>query len=102
MPAAPTREGTAALAAVFAAVAEPNRLRLLQILLEGERCVTQCVEETGLVQSLVSKHLSRLIDAGLVERRRVGRHSYHGVVDPQQVRELLDVAHRLAGRSLSR
>lgn len=83
-------------AVVLAAVAEPNRIRLLRLLLEGERCVTQCVEQTGLVQSLVSKHLGRLIDAGLVQRRRAGRRNYHSVVDPQGLTELLDAAGRLA------
>jgi DNA-binding transcriptional ArsR family regulator len=81
---------------VFSAVAEPNRLRLLLLLLDGERCVTQCVEHTGLVQSLVSKHLAKLVDAGLVQRRRSGRRNYHGVTDPEGVREILDAADRLA------
>ncbi len=45
------------MAAVLTAVGEPNRLLLLRLLLGAERCVTQCVEHTGLVQSLVSKHL---------------------------------------------
>lgn len=81
---------------MLAAVAEPNRIRLLRLLLEGERCVTQCVEQTGLVQSLVSKHLARLVDAGLVQRRRAGRHNYHSVVDPQGLNQLLDAAGRLA------
>ncbi len=85
-----------AVAAVFAAVADPNRLRLLLLLLDGERCVTQCVEHTGLVQSLVSKHLAKLVDAGLVQRRRSGRHNCHGVADPEGVREILDAAERLA------
>lgn len=77
-------------------MAEPNRVRLLRLLLDGERCVTQCIEQTGLVQSLVSKHLSRLVEAGLVERRRVGRRNYHSVVDPEGVQALLHAVDRLA------
>lgn len=80
---------------MLAAVAEPNRVRLLRLLLDGERCVSQCVEQTGWVQSLVSKHLGRLVDAGLVQRRRVGRRNYYSVMDPQRVQELLDAADRL-------
>lgn len=90
-PAAPTPVEIA----VLAALADPNRLRLLRLLLEEERCVTQCVDQTGLVQSLVSKHLARLIQVGLVQRRRVGRRNYHSVVDPEGVSELLDAAGRL-------
>lgn len=81
---------------MLSVVAEPNRVRLLRLLLEGERCVTQCTEQTGLVQSLVSKHLGRLVDAGLVQRRRSGRRNYHSVVDAAGVQELLAIAERLA------
>ena len=83
------------MTAVLAAVGEPSRLRLLRLLLEGERCVSQCTEHTGMVQSLVSKHLSRLIAAGLVQRRKAGRHSYHSVVDPKALQDLLRVSERL-------
>ena len=85
-------------AVVLAAIAEPTRIRLLRLLLDGERCVTQCMEQTELPQSLVSKHLRRLIDAGLVQRRPAGRRNYHSVVDPDGLRELLDAAERLAER----
>lgn len=84
------------MSTVLAAVGEPNRLRLLRLLLDGERCVTQCTEQTGMAQSLVSKHLSRLIDAGLVQRRRDGRRSYHSVIDPAGVHDLLRASQHLA------
>ena len=90
-------EGEDPAVAVLAALAEPNRVRLLRLLLDGERCVTQCIEATDLVQSLVSKHLGRLVAAGLVERRRSGRRNYHSVVDAQRVRNLLATAEELAG-----
>ena len=80
------------VAAVLAALAEPNRLQLVRVLLDGQRCITQCMEATGLSQSLVSKHLSRLIEAGLVERERVGRRSYHRLHDRERMRALLVAA----------
>ncbi len=86
------------MAAVFTAVGEPNRLLLLRLLLEEKRCVAQCVERTGLPQSLVSKHLGRLVDVGLVHRRPSGRRNYYSVVDPDGLRETLDAAARLAPR----
>ena len=78
-PACATGGGTAR---VRAAVAEPHRAQLLRLLLDGERCISQCVERTQLAQSLVWEHLGRLIDAGLVRRRQCGRRSYHSVVEP--------------------
>lgn len=94
-----SREADQRLAAVLAAAGEPSRLKLLRLLLEQQRCVAECVEHTGLGQSLVSKHLSRLIGAGLVQRRRSGRRNYHSVLDPQGVREILSVTERLAHAS---
>jgi DNA-binding transcriptional ArsR family regulator len=84
------------LVTVLTAIGEPNRLLLLRLLLDGERCVTQCVGHTGLAQSLVSKHLGRLVEAGIVTRRRSGRRNYHSVVEPDALRETLDAAARLA------
>lgn len=86
-------------ALVLAAVAEPNRLQLVRVLLEGDRCVTQCMEATGLGQSLVSKHLTRLIDAGLVERQRIGRRNYHRLTDSERMRELITAADAAAART---
>jgi DNA-binding transcriptional ArsR family regulator len=87
-----------ALARTFAAAAHPVRLQLLRFLLDDEHCVTQCMEHTGAAQSLVSKHLGTLLDAGLVERHRSGRRNYHRVVDPPGVEALLDTASRLNSR----
>ena len=88
------------LSDVLKAVGDPVRLTLLRYLLEDEHCVTQCMEHTGLRQSLVSKHLGRLVEAGLVERRRSGRRHYHHVADPDLVRHLLRAAEELS-RALS-
>lgn len=84
------------LSDVLKAVGDPVRLGLLRYLLADEHCVTQCMEHTGLRQSLVSKHLTRLVDAGLVERRRSGRRHYHHVTRPDLVRRLLHAAEGLS------
>ena len=53
----------------FRVLAEPNRLRILNLLLTGERTVSDLVEETGLTQANVSKHLGLLRSSQFVERR---------------------------------
>ena len=50
-------------------MAEPSRRRILGLLLEDERGVGELVDELGLSQPAVSKHLKVLRDAGLVEVR---------------------------------
>jgi len=59
--------------AVLKAAADPNRARILKMLEGGELCVCQIVAALHLSQSTVSKHLSLLRTAGLVEERKVGR-----------------------------
>lgn len=57
----------------FNAVAEPRRRQILDLLVAGERSVTDLVEALGVVQPLVSKHLRVLREVGLVEVREEGR-----------------------------
>lgn len=62
-----------ALRSFHKALADVNRLRIVQRLAEGQATVTELIEHVGLSQPLVSHHLRRLREAGLVETRRVGR-----------------------------
>ena len=58
------------LAEQLRALAEPNRLRIIALLRDSERCVCEIEAASGLSQSLVSNHLRVLRRAGLVEARR--------------------------------
>lgn len=55
------------------ALADRPRLRIVMLLRGGELCACQIVEVLGLAASTVSKHLSILDAAGLVESRKSGR-----------------------------
>jgi ArsR family transcriptional regulator len=57
---------------VFKALADKNRARILKMLEEQELCVCQIMAVLGLKQPTISKHLSVLKKAGLVESRRNG------------------------------
>lgn len=61
------------LAAIFRALGDPGRLRLLSFLAaqpDGEACVCNLTEPLGLSQPTVSHHLKVLTEAGLLERER--------------------------------
>jgi ArsR family transcriptional regulator, arsenate/arsenite/antimonite-responsive transcriptional repressor len=58
---------------VHKALADVNRLRIVQRLAQGDATVSELIERIGLSQPLVSWHLGRLRHAGLVQTRRVGR-----------------------------
>lgn len=61
------------LRVVHKALADVNRLRIVQRLAQGEATVSELIDRIGLSQPLVSWHLGRLRSAGLVQTRRAGR-----------------------------
>ncbi len=64
------------------AMADPTRLRILHVLQDGERCVTDVLSIIGGSQANVSKHLSVLRRVGLVECRREGVNVFYRIEDP--------------------
>jgi len=62
---------------VTKALADIQRVRILMMLGPGELCVCQIVEVLGLAPSTISKHLSILCTAGLVDFRKDGRWMYY-------------------------
>jgi DNA-binding transcriptional ArsR family regulator len=62
---------------VTKALADLQRVRILMMLRPGELCVCQIVEVLALAPSTVSKHLSVLSAAGLVDFRKEGRWAYY-------------------------
>jgi DNA-binding transcriptional ArsR family regulator len=60
----------ATASAVLEVIAEPTRRRILDAVRDGERSVGELVDEVGMHQPGVSRHLKVLRDAGLVEVRR--------------------------------
>jgi DNA-binding transcriptional ArsR family regulator len=59
------------------ALADRQRIRILMLLRDRELCVCQIIAVLALAPSTVSKHLSILGAAGLVEHRREGRWAYY-------------------------
>jgi DNA-binding transcriptional ArsR family regulator len=73
--------------ATLTALAEPNRLQIVDLLLAGPRPVGDIVEELHLRQPQVSKHLRVLSAAGLVEFRPMAQQRIYSL-RPQRFREL--------------
>ena len=64
---------------VFRAFADETRLRLLNLLLEGEVCVCDLCEVLEEIQPKISRHLAYLRRAGLVSVRQVGKWKYYAI-----------------------
>ena len=82
----------------FSILGEPMRLRLLNILRGGEKCVQELVDETQTSQANVSKHLKVMLQAGILSRRTEGTSAYYSVAD-ELIFDLCNlVCDRLASR----
>jgi ArsR family transcriptional regulator, arsenate/arsenite/antimonite-responsive transcriptional repressor len=77
------------IAAVAKALAEPLRVRIVDVLRRSEQQVCQCelIPLFGINQSLLSHHIKKLVDAGLVEVERRHKWAYYSV-SPEAVKEL--------------
>ncbi len=66
---------------LFKVVADENRLKILCILKKGEYCVCRIIDHLGLSQSLVSHHLKKLKDAGLIADKKDGLWVYYSLTE---------------------
>lgn len=70
------------------ALAHPVRIRLLQALADGERCVSDLQSELDLPQAIVSQQLARMRAGGIVTCRRDGANMRYIVADERALRLL--------------
>ena len=75
-------------AKLFQALGSPERLELMELLLDREHCVSELAEELGEKVTTVSQRLQQLHRARLVIKERRGKHIYYAVAD-HHVRDLL-------------
>jgi ArsR family transcriptional regulator len=70
-----------ATAALFKAVGDPARVRIVNLLAGADEsvCVCELIEPLGLAQATVSHHLKKLTDAGLLDREERGKWAYFSI-----------------------
>ncbi len=86
-------------AAMFKALGHPVRIRILEILTEGERTVGQIQAELELDSSGTSQHLNALRNQHLLQSRRAGTSVYYSLRDPR-VSQLLAVSKQILTSAL--
>ena len=99
MPFTPGRPIAEAKADLFKALAHPGRVRILELLAEGERTIGELASGTGMELSHLSQQVTVLRRAGVVDSRRVKNTVICSLRDPQTA-ELLAVARRMLSRTL--
>ncbi len=83
------------------ALADPNRLLLLEALRHGERSVGQLAADLGLAQAKTSQHLAILRDKGLVITRRQATTVFYSLSDPT-ILQAIDLLRGVLARHLER
>ena len=83
----------------FKTLGHPARIRVLEILRDGERPVAELIPAVGLEASHLSQQLGVMRRANLVQARKVGSNVYYSVAEPLLF-ELLEVAKRIITASL--
>jgi DNA-binding transcriptional ArsR family regulator len=83
----------------FRALAHPVRIKILEILVRGDRTVQQLQDALGLMQPVVSQQLAVLRNHGIVATEKHGVTVRYALRDPA-VGELLDVARRIFSNHL--
>jgi len=66
---------------ILKAIAQPTRLKIIELLRDGERCVCEMIPLLNEEQANISKHLSILRQAGVVEFRKEGVSSFYKIKD---------------------
>ena len=70
------------IAVFFRSLADENRLKILVNLSEGEKSVSEIVEQTGLSQPLISHHLKELKHSLIVKTERKGSFVFYELTEP--------------------
>jgi len=77
------------LLAVFKALSDETRLRILKLLEHGELCVCDIVAALDTIQPKVSFHLATLKEAGLINDRKQGKWIHYRIDDSDMFRRIL-------------
>lgn len=64
-------------AKIFRAFCDENRLMILTLLQNGEKCACQLLDELNIAQSTLSHHMKILVDSGIVNAKKVGKWTHY-------------------------
>lgn len=66
-------------AQIFKALCDENRIKILEILQNGEKCACKLLDELNVTQPTLSHHMKILCDSGIVESRKDGKWTYYKI-----------------------
>ncbi len=88
---------------ILKAMAQPTRLKIIEFLRDGERCVCEIFPAIGEEQSNTSRHLNLMQAAGVLSRRKEGLKIFYAIKH-REILEIVDIVnhivrHEIAGRN---
>lgn len=77
-------------AEIMKALGQPTRLKIIDFLRDGERCVCEIFPAISEEQSNTSRHLNMMLSAGVLSRRKEGLKIYYAIKHPE-IMEVIDI-----------
>jgi ArsR family transcriptional regulator len=87
-------------AEILKAVAQPTRLKIIDFLRNGERCVCEIFPAISEEQSNTSRHLNMMLSAGVLSRRKDGLKIYYAIKHPE-ILEVIDIVTRIVTQDIT-
>jgi ArsR family transcriptional regulator len=84
---------------ILKAIAQPTRLKIIELLREGERCVCEMIPLLQEEQANISKHLSLLRQSGIVDFRKEGVSVYYRVRH-KEIFKIIDIAEKIVKKEM--
>lgn len=85
---------------ILKALAQPTRLKIIEFLREGERCVCEIFPAIGEEQSNTSRHLVMMLNSGILFRRKEGLKIYYAIKHPE-ILEIVDIVTLLVKQEIA-
>lgn len=93
-------ELTAARAEILKAIAQPTRMKIIEFLRDGERCVCEIFPAIAEEQSNTSRHLNMMQGCGILQRRKDGVKIMYRLKHPEVI-EILELASTILKKEIN-
>lgn len=87
-------------AEILKTLGQATRLKIIEFLRDGERCVCEIFPAIGEEQSNTSRHLNMMLAAGVLSRRKEGLKIYYNIKHPE-ILEIVDLAIRIMTQEIT-
>jgi DNA-binding transcriptional ArsR family regulator len=87
-------------AEILKSLGQPTRLKIIEFLRDGERCVCEIFPAIGEEQSNTSRHLNLMVSSGILFRRKEGVKIFYALKHPE-IQEIINLANRVMTQEIT-